>query len=285
MQKISIKSYGEREVYDEALKKLCFVIAGAFHQNKRVLIFLSGGSSVNLYAKLADWIASTKDFGGNLGRSRKQHEQMLHLPRATKERNLNNMDMLFRSVSLAFAQVDERFQPGDQVESRKYNVVSRLNKNINSDAIGESGLWEMCKKLRIPFHLVSQKGSLNEAADEYNQTTEQLLKEYDYKIAVLGIGEDGHTAGLLPGYSQKWYVPRFVAGYENNGKFNKRISLTPQGLMQLDYALIVVLGDKKKIVIQEVLNRNNYDKVNLYPAVVLQKIPNLDLFTDISFGH
>src|SRR3989338_7174079 len=91
MQKISIKSYGEREVYDEALKKLCFVIAGAFHQNKRVLIFLSGGSSVNLYAKLADWIASTKGFGGNLGRSRKQHEQMLHLPRATKERNLNNM--------------------------------------------------------------------------------------------------------------------------------------------------------------------------------------------------
>src|SRR3989338_6728652 len=166
MQKISIKRYGEREEYDEALKKLCFVITGAMSLKKKALIFLSGGSCVNLYAKLADWLAGQKDFGGNL----------------------------------TFAQADERFQPGDQVESRKYNVVSRLNKNINSDAIGESGLWEMCKKLRIPFHLVSQKGALNEAADEYNQTVEQLLNEHDYKIAVLGIGEDGHTAGLLPGY-------------------------------------------------------------------------------------
>lgn len=261
--KITINQYEERDVYNEALKKLCLVITEGFFQKKRVLIFLSGGLSVNLYAKLSEWIASKKDIGG----------------------------------SLAFAEVDERFRPegskktqNSKLKAPSYAEASagrqnrnlKLKNNINSEMIKETGLWEKCQKLRIPFHLISQKGTLDEAADEYNQTLERLFKEYDFKIAVLGIGEDGHTAGLLPGYRQKWDLPRFAAGYENEGKFKNRISLTPKALRKLDYALVVVKGAKKRNAIEKLLKKDANTDFDKYPAAIIRNITGFDLYTDIN---
>ncbi len=316
---ITFHQSGEKEIYDKALKKLCFIITEAFKQKKKVLIFLSGGSSVNLYAKLADWIAFKKDIGGNL----------------------------------AFAQVDERFQPGKNVAGSKYYVASRLNKNINAEAIRETGLWNVCKDNKIPYFLISQEGSLDEAANGYNKIISDLFdpptrksptrfadsafvatsakeaatarrvvrsldvetfsasadfssdeaylknsrplgcesfKKYDYKIAVLGIGEDGHTAGLIPGYEKAWNIDRCIVGYnlgQNTAyavfcqqKFRHRITVTPKLLEKLDYALITARGEKKKETIQNALKKENLKDLNKYPAAIIQKIKEVDIFAD-----
>ncbi len=256
-QNITLHQYGEREIYDEAIKKLSLVMTGAFNQKKGVLIFLSGGSSVNLYAKLAEWIASKKDIEGNL----------------------------------AFAQVDERFQPGDQVSGIRYQASGgKKNNNINADVIGESGMWDMCKKLRIPFHLVSQKGSLEEAADRYNNIISSLFEKYDYQIAILGIGEDGHTAGLIPGYEKDWNIDRYVVGYnlgQNNAralvcqqKFRQRITVTPKLLKKLDYALIVAGGEKKRYAIERLRKNEEETDLDKFPAAIIQNIREVDLYTD-----
>ncbi len=233
-ENINTHKCGERKIYDEALKKLCLVLTDAFKQKKRVVIFLSGGSSIKLYMKLSDWISRQKDIGRYL----------------------------------AFAQVDERFRP----EGSKNNV--------NAEVIKDTGLWKICKVSNIPYYLISQDGSLEKAVDEYNQTVERLFKVYDYKIAVLGIGEDGHTAGLLPGYRQKWDLPGFVAGYVNDGQFKNRISLTPKALLALDYALIVATGEKKRKVIERFRKKNTNPDIDKFPAAVINNMRNTNLYTD-----
>lgn len=248
-----------REIYDKALKKLCFVITGAINHKKRVLIFLSGGSSVNLYTKLAGWITSKKDIGENI----------------------------------AFAQVDERFQPRDQVSGIRFQGSGgKNNNNINADTIGESGLWRICDSQKIPCYLISQLGTLKESANKYNKIISKLFDSFDYKIAVLGIGEDGHTAGLLPGYEKDWNTDRYVVGYnlgQNNAralfcqhKFRQRITVTPKLLEKLDYALIIVRGERKRNAIETLLKKDDHSDLNRNPATVIQNIKEAELLTDVN---
>lgn len=218
---IELRVLPQNEVFEKAGKKLTEQIKLAISDGKKTLLFLSGGSSVNLYTCLSPV-----------------------------------------SKLLDIAQIDERFQP----ESRG---------DINSEAILRVGF-------RGPFYIVSQEGLVEKAAEEYSRTIEALWKKCDYKIAVLGIGKDCHTAGLIPGYEKEWNVDRYVVGYSlSQNKFRQRITVTPKMLKQLDYALVVAMGEKKKKAIQNALKKDNLQHLNKYPAAIIQKIKKMDLFTDI----
>ncbi len=170
---------------------------------------------------------------------------------------------------LFIAQIDERFQPNQALE-------------INAEQIRKTGLWKVCGEKGIPYYIISQKGSVETASKEYRKTIEDLWEKLDYIIAVLGIGEDCHTAGLIPGYEKDWNTDSYVVGYDLKlGKFRKRITITPKLMEKFDYALIVAKGAKKKEAIKNALKKENLQNLNKYPAVIIQKIPKLDLFTDI----
>ncbi len=230
-------------VFDKAAEFLLAAIHDQLKTGSKVLLLLSGGSAVKLYKIIT-----------------------YHLS-------------LISYNNLAIAQLDERFQPVN-------------NNDANANSIGKTGLWKVCKKRNIPYYLVSQEGTLKESAEKYDQTISKLFKEYTYKLAVLGIGEDAHTAGLLPGYEKIWNVDSFIVGYKLKGNgqnglrdlicpemFKQRITITPKALAQLDQAIVVAVGEKKR----EALRKINYVKIkdiNKYPAAILQKIKKVDLFTD-----
>lgn len=179
---------------------------------------------------------------------------------------ISNSDLNFEFLTIA--QVDERFQPGNRDE-------------VNAYAIEKTGLWEACKKKNIPYYLVSQTGSLQESSKKYNQTISKLFKSHPYKIAVFGIGEDGHTAGLLPGYKKEWNRNVFVVGYENKGKFHQRITVTPKALIHLDIALVVAQGEGKRNSLVNVLKPEHSVSTDVYPAMIFHEIPKVEVFTDI----
>lgn len=230
-------------------------LLGTYKKNK-VLLLLSGGSVVNLYKKLAEYLQSVD----------------------------------IKENSLVFAQVDERFQPGSNNPIIKLSNNQVSNENINSIQIGKTGLWEACRKKNIPYYLIPQEGTLDEAANNYNETLKNLFEHFSYKIGVLGIGEDGHTAGLLPGFEKFWNTQKYVVGYElgqNNPRglsgqqnLRQRITVTPKALWQLDHAIIVAGGEKKREALEKIKDMRIKD-MNKYPAVILRKIKKVDLFTDI----
>ncbi|HEY0660043.1 MAG TPA: 6-phosphogluconolactonase [Lysobacter sp.] len=80
-------------------------------------------------------------------------------------------------------------------------------------------------------------------------------------LAVLGMGEDGHTASLFPGMADLERVlqsPRAYVAVDANGcpgaqAWAKRISLTPSGLSRVHSRLLLIQGRGKREVLQRAL--------------------------------
>jgi 6-phosphogluconolactonase/glucosamine-6-phosphate isomerase/deaminase len=167
---------------------------------------------------------------------------------------------------ICFAQVDERYRP-DNIEE------------VNAEAIEKTGLWKVCTKYGIPFHLISQELSFSQSVKAYDETVGNLFTLYQNRIAILGMGEDGHTAGLLPGYRKEWDEKQFVVGYKNDGLYPLRISITPFAIKQLSEGIVIALGDKKKEIINK-LNSTEIKDINQYPVTLLDTIQNSKIYTD-----
>ncbi|OGG32825.1 hypothetical protein A3G68_03360 [Candidatus Gottesmanbacteria bacterium RIFCSPLOWO2_12_FULL_42_10] len=158
---------------------------------------------------------------------------------------------------LTIAQADERFQPENK-------------EDINAYQIEKSGLT---------FYAVDQKGTMEESAQKYNQTISKLYKNTDFRIAILGIGDDGHTVGLLPGYRKLWDKDTFAVGYENKGRFPQRITLTPKAFQQCNFAVVCLAGKTKKQVLWK-LERESEEGLNIFPASILYSIPEAVVLAD-----
>lgn len=237
-------SISSNDVYRIAAKKLISTVDESLSRKESVALLLSGGSAVRLYPYLVDWI--------------KEHPN----------RSFQGM--------VAVGQVDDRFF--GEVEGYEEGVERK--KNINAESIRGTGLWNVCHEKGIACHLISQSGTVEESSSEYNQTISGLWKSASKKIVVLGIGEDGHTAGLLPGYQRAWDVDRFVVGYTNDGPFPQRISLTPKALKSLDYALVVAAGETKRPVLDR-LSSADRKSLNSFPGAILREMKTVEVFTDV----
>ena len=191
---------------------------------KKVLILLSGGSSVHLYPIIA--------------------------------KDINSHPHYWKTVT--FAQADERFRPQDQNE-------------INAKIILQTTLPEILRNYRIPIYFISQKGTLKNSSTLYNQTLSKLFRDCEIKLAALGVGENCHTAGLLPGYQNKWNVKNYVAGYVNAGKFRKRITVTPKAIAEINYAVVTVTGEQKRNALEDMLKKSHRLHIDHLPAVVNHK--------------
>lgn len=106
-------------------------------------------------------------------------------------------------------------------------------------------------------------------------------------IATLGMGPDGHTAGIFP-YpedAQKfqllfegpvWVIP-YNAGTEN--KFPERVTTTISFLKNIDIGVAYICGPKKKSAFERLLKKQG--RFNELPALAWNNINDLRVFTDL----
>jgi len=138
------------------------------------------------------------------------------------------------------------------------------------------------------------------------QTPEELAKRFEYGlrqwreefpkgvvVVVFGVGEDGHTAGMIPGggtsgakefsfaelfeNTEKW-----VVGYTtSNNEYHERITITMPFIRKyVDHAVTFISGEKKRLA----LERLSGEKGSLIktPARILRELKNVEIFTDIA---
>ncbi|MEX2515152.1 MAG: 6-phosphogluconolactonase [Candidatus Paceibacterota bacterium] len=104
-------------------------------------------------------------------------------------------------------------------------------------------------------------------------------------IATMGIGADGHTAGILPGdYKAEFSGRSWVAAYEVSPSVNphtKRITVTQTFLRTaVSEALVYAVGSEKKPIIEK-LSREPCPSESM-PACVVCEMQSVSLITDVA---
>lgn len=156
------------------------------------------------------------------------------------------------------------------------------------------------------FSLITQRGvqiidtrpifqeSQTDPANRFESELKNWVQNHpDGKIiATLGIGVDGHTAGILPfpedpQLFQKLFIDtdHWVVAYDAGAKsiYPLRVTTTFPFLQKLNHAILFVKGLEKAPVLQKA-----YDKSDNYPEVpgrLIKLLPSVHLFTDLPAPH
>lgn len=157
----------------------------------------------------------------------------------------------------ALALIDERYG-------------SKIHNNSNEKMIAESGLLPYSEEKKIPFYPILQEPQLDlsETADNYDMTLRYLLNGFPKSVGILGIGLDGHTAGIAgnrpqslgeEGFTNPLFGEAnkntFVSAFSDlSGPFKERVTMTFLGLSMLDLYIVLVFGEDKKQALKAVFS-------------------------------
>ncbi|MDD5050187.1 MAG: 6-phosphogluconolactonase [Candidatus Pacebacteria bacterium] len=109
-------------------------------------------------------------------------------------------------------------------------------------------------------------------------------------VATFGIGEDGHTAGILPFpenpalFEEIFEKNDTAVAYDAKGKnvYPHRVTITlPFIRTKIHAAIVYSIGEKKRNALSKALGPSGY--VSETPARVLKEIRNTSLFTNLEF--
>lgn len=163
-------------------------------------------------------------------------------------------------ASLAILPIDERYGSPDHA-------------NSNAEALRQAGFdpgaatWVDVLVHDAPF---------NQTISFYNDVAVTALENAGSIIGQFGIGDDGHTAGILPGSPAVEADEVTVAGYEWG--YLSRMTLTPTALRRVQVAYVLAYGDIKKVALERL--RQNTETLAELPAKLLYDIPEVYVYND-----
>lgn len=160
--------------------------------------------------------------------------------------------------------------------------VDPTNDQSNWQQLQVSGI-KLGTAKKIP--VLSGKNRLPTAQD-FNQNLVQAFDEADTVVAFLGIGPDGHVAGILPGSPNIMstdmgvtYADSEVAGDSPAGVLRgvDRITITPSAIARIDEAFVLVFGEAKHTALD---NLEKTLELEQMPAQALKQVNNLIIYND-----
>lgn len=118
--------------------------------------------------------------------------------------------------------------------------------------------------------------TLAETVNRYEQELAEAVSSAEVVIAQLGLGTDGHIAGILPHSPASAETKRLVCGYETEPY--TRLTVTFPLLRQVTAAYLLAFGADKQSVIETLLHASL--PVAEQPAQALKSLPEAYLYTD-----
>lgn len=205
--------------------------------------------------------------------------------------------------NLTISVLDERFSQDVTINPVRNSVISPNSENNNDTPITSAdtsnGVNNFAQMQKSDFYQLafdagaSFFGTLprpNESMPELKARWETNLKNWKTEnpdgliIATLGMGADGHTAGIFPQADKEKFTNLFesenwVTAYTAETQHRERITTTATFMNLIDIGLVYVCGIDKKPKLDEVIN--NQGQVNTLPALLWHKIKDTRVFTDI----
>jgi len=162
---------------------------------------------------------------------------------------------------------DERFVP--------------FNDEHNNGRMANELLLKSCGIPSSQVHFIDTGISREQSALQYDNTLRRHFGEngITFDLALLGIGNDGHTLSLFPGKKDVYEREKWVITSEAPEPPVERISLTAKIVNRSECIAFLVSGKSKAGILDKVI-RGKYDPV-LYPVQIIKNNPdNIHLFTD-----
>ena len=179
---------------------------------------------------------------------------------------------LFKHMSFSFgypfpkdiAMVDERWGP------EKFHASS------NENLLRETGLLGRLRWEKSTFHpILSENPSTAKVeAGAYENDLAQLLANYRGRtVAFLGMGLDGHIAGILPD-SEPLESNDLVMAYEAEDQYKDRITVTASCMLENFSKTILILdGDEKCGTFSKIMEFES--DASEYPVLILKNLQDL----------
>jgi 6-phosphogluconolactonase len=137
---------------------------------------------------------------------------------------------------------------------------------------GKMALDTLLSKVPIPqeqIHFIDTTNKPEEAALQYDQFLHGYFENsaFTFDLALLGMGEDGHTLSIFPGMESKLDISSWVISTYLPSQQIFRVSLTPLVVNLSRTIAFLVSGAGKKPVVKKILNENSSIS---YPAQLIK---------------
>lgn len=117
---------------------------------------------------------------------------------------------------------------------------------------------------------------LNATAAAFDDFMQAAQTQYDVIVGQLGIGEDGHIAGILPDSVAAQEARKLAVGYESTP--HRRVTLSFPGLRCLTVAYAFAFGAPKKPALKDLHTRTV--PLATQPAQILKELSEAYLYSD-----
>lgn len=188
---------------------------------------------------------------------------------------LDHIDESVISPELTIGMLDERFDPSNKVSN-----------------------YMQLRKTAFYKRAVARGCRLIDTSTKKNQTLEGLADFYEREldawrslhpkgvvVATMGIGPDGHTAGIMPfpedasRFQELFESPRSIAYYDAGKKnpYSKRVTVTMTFLKKVDIVSAFIVGANKGPIFHELLECDDYREI---PGCILKLLPHGTVHVD-----
>lgn len=144
----------------------------------------------------------------------------------------------------------------------------------NERMIKETGLLDYFNEKKILFYSILKNGMHRDLNSKYyDEAVRFLFFHFRNSVGILGLGKDGHTAGIAPNRSD-FKNPIFdeeragllVSDFKDpkileEGGFGERITLTFKGLSHFNNFIILAFGNDKKEALQKMFTQGPLEEI------------------------
>lgn len=203
----------------------------------------------------------------------REHPVLLLLSGGSAFRLLDYVDQMALGSNLTVGVLDERFSFDPQVNN--FSQLSRTDFFTRALVCGVSVIDTHVKE--------GETRSAFAARVEHGIRSWTTAYPQGIVIVTMGVGEDGHTAGILPRVEESLFMnDAWVTTYAVDSRVNQyteRVTVTYTFLRTVvDFAFVYVTGSSKKNALAAVF-QNDGDIFNT-PARILHDMKNVYLYTD-----
>ena len=152
------------------------------------------------------------------------------------------------TTRLTLFPVDERYGHSGHADSNMAKLISGKPAESSAEII----------------NILSDNLSFSDTEQTYLETYRSLCQKADFCLATLGIGKDGHTAGVLP-ESIGVYTTEPIVGY--SGPDYQRLTLSLDAITSCDSITVLCYGEDKADALTQLHDKTS--TIAVIPAMIL----------------